>query len=92
MTHGSRGRAFIAIGSPILWWGQAARRLRKALSRKAGSKYDHRNRPFAVVISVRDHSCDTHDIVNALYGDDAIMFQIGNPDSARPIRKGNGTF
>jgi hypothetical protein len=82
----------VALGPPILWWGQAARRLRNALSRKAGSRYDHRNRPFAVLVSVRDHSCDTYDIVNALYGDDAIIFRAGDPDSARSIRKDNGTF
>jgi hypothetical protein len=63
----------IVLGPPILWWGQAARRLRRNLSQKVGSRYDHRNRPFAVLISVRDHSCDTYDIVNALYGDDAMV-------------------
>ena len=84
--------SIVALGPPISWWGQAARRLRSALSRKAGSRYNHRNRPFAVLISVRDHSCDTYDIVNALYGDDAIMFRAGDPDTARSIRKDNGTF
>jgi hypothetical protein len=89
-TEASEG--IIAFGPTILWWGQSARRLRNALSRKAGCRYDHRNRPFAVVISVRDHSCDTYDIVNALYGDGAITFRAGDPDSAQSIRKGSGTF
>jgi hypothetical protein len=82
----------VALGPGISWWGQSARRLRNALSRKAGSRYDHRNRPFAVLIIIRDHSCDTYDVVNALYGDDAIVFRTGDPDSARSIRKDNGTF
>jgi hypothetical protein len=30
--------------------------------------------------------------VNALYGDEAISFPLDDPDSARPIRKNNGTF
>ena len=88
----SASDGIIAIGPSILWFGQATRRLRSALSQKAGSRYDHRDRPFAVVVSVRDHSCDTYDIINALYGDDAISFRAGDPDSARSIRKGNGTF
>jgi hypothetical protein len=88
----SASERIIVFGPSISWWGQAARRLRSALSRKAGSKYDHRDRPFAVVISVRDHSCDTYDIINALYGDDAISFRASDPDSAQSIRKGNGTF
>lgn len=82
----------VALGPPIFWWGQAAHRLRRALSQKAGSRYEHRNRPFAVLISARDHSCDIYDVVNALYGDDAIAFRTGDPDSARSIRKDNGTF
>jgi hypothetical protein len=84
----SASDGIIAIGPSILWFGQATRRLRSALSQKAGSRYDHRDRPFAVVVSVRDHSCDTYDIINALYGDDAISFRAGDPDSARSISKG----
>jgi hypothetical protein len=82
----------VAIGPPIVSWGQAVRRLRSNLSRKAGSRYDHRGRPFAVLLSARDYGCDTEDIVDALYGNDAISFPRGDPDSAQRIRKNNGTF
>jgi hypothetical protein len=82
----------VMLGPAIAWWGQASRRVRRNLSHKAGSRYDHRGQPFAVLLSARDYSCDTEDLVNALYGDEAISFHPDDPDSARPIRKNNGTF
>ena len=54
---------------------------------KSGGKYNHRDRPFAVLVSVRDFVCDTEDIVNALYGDDAITYAIDQPGSVQAIRK-----
>jgi hypothetical protein len=92
VTSPTTSEPIVALGPPMAWWSQAVRRLRDRLSHKAGSRYDHRGRPFAVLLSVRDHSCDTEDIVNALYGDDAISFHPDDPDSARPIRRNNGTF
>jgi hypothetical protein len=82
----------VALGPAIAWFGQASRRLRRSLSHKAGSRYDHRGQPFAVLLSARDYSCDTDDIVNTLYGDEAISFRPDDPGSARPTRKNNGTF
>jgi hypothetical protein len=82
----------VMLGPAIAWWGQASRRVRRNLSHKAGSRYDHRGRPFAVLLSARDYSCDTEDIVNALYGDEAISFHPDEPGSAQPIRKNNGAF
>lgn len=82
----------VVLGPPIAWRGQAVRRLRRNLSHKAGSRYDHRGRPFAILLSPRDYGCDTEDVVDALYGDDAISFHSGDPDSAQRIRKNNGTF
>jgi hypothetical protein len=82
----------VAFGPAIIEFVQPVRRLRSSLSRKIGSRYDHRGRPFAVLVSARDYACDTKDIIDALYGDDAISFHPGDPDSARPIRKHNGTF
>jgi hypothetical protein len=82
----------VAFGPAIAEFVQPVRRLRGALRQKTGSKYDHRGRPFAVLVSARDYACDTKDIIDALYGDDAIAFRPGDPDSARPIRKNNGIF
>jgi hypothetical protein len=88
----SESSSIVAIGPAITWWGQAPRRLRRNLSHKVGSRYDLRGQPYAVLVSARDYSCDTEDIVNALYGDEAITFPAHDPDSARSIRKNNGTF
>jgi hypothetical protein len=84
--------SIVAFGPAVTWWGKAAGRLRDKLSRKAGSKYDLRGRPFAVLVSVRDFSCDTEDVISALFGDEAITFPIDDPDSAESTRRKNGTF
>jgi len=83
----------VMAGPAVAQFVRPALRLRNNLSRKAGSKYDHRNQPFAVVVSIRDINCDVEDLVNALYGDDAVTADINNPaGSVQPIRKRNGTF
>jgi hypothetical protein len=82
----------VMIGPTVAKFMKPNRRLRTALSKKSGSKYEHRDRPFAIVVSVRAYACDVEDVVNALYGDDAIAFDAGNPGSARPHRMGNGFF
>jgi hypothetical protein len=82
----------VLAGPTIGGFVQSHRRIRDRVSRKIGGKYDHRNRPFAVALSVRDPFCDTEDVVNALYGDDVIVFEENRPDSARPSQTRNGTF
>jgi hypothetical protein len=79
------GPAFALIVKP-------APRFRRNLSHKVGSRYDHRGRPYAVLVSVRDVTCANQDIVDALYGDDAISFPSGQPGLATSIRLDNGTF
>jgi hypothetical protein len=91
LTPPTESESFVVIGPAVTGRGQAARRLRRNLSRKVG-KYDLRGKPFAVLVSVRDYSCDTEDTVNTLYGDEAITFPVDDPDSARSIRRNNGTF
>jgi hypothetical protein len=92
LTPPTETEPIVAIGPAVIGWGQAPRRLRERLSHKVGSRYDVRDRPFAVLVSARDYSCDTEDIVNALYGDEAITFPADNPDSVQSIRKNNGAF
>ncbi|TQK52043.1 hypothetical protein FBY35_2468 [Streptomyces sp. SLBN-118] len=83
----------IVLAGPVIGgFVQSDRRIRSRVSKKVGGKYDHRNQPFAIFISVRDLFCDTEEVVNALYGDDVVTFQENNPGSARASRKGNGTF
>jgi hypothetical protein len=92
VTPPTASEPIVVLGPPITGFVQPSRRLRRNVSHKAGSKYDHRGQPFAVVLSARDYSCATEDIIDALYGDDAISFHPDDPDSARPIRRNNGTF
>jgi len=80
------------IGPVVAPFVKPAHRLRESIGKKSGGKYDHRNRPFAVLLSVRDLVCDAEDIVNALYGDDAITYVIDQPGSSQAMRKRNGVF
>ncbi|MEU9782167.1 hypothetical protein AB0H92_14545 [Streptomyces phaeochromogenes] len=83
----------IVAGGPMVTKFVASdRRLRSTVSQKAGSKYEHRDKPFSVMISVRDTLRDTEDVINALYGDAAITIDLANPDVATPARKRNGVF
>jgi len=89
----------LMASGPIVMFGPAvahlvkpAERLRVALSRKSGSRYDTRGRPFAVIASVRDTGCNTEDIVNALYRDEVVVFDSNDLSSSRPSRKRNGFF
>lgn len=66
-------------------------RLRDILAKKGGSRSEHRDAPFAIFVNLRV-SCDTEDLINALYGDEAIAFDPDDLDSARPIRHPNGFF
>lgn len=80
------------IGPVVAQFVKPGRRLRESLGQKGGSKYNHRDHPFAVLVSVRDLVCEIEDIVNALYGDDAITYAIDQPGSTQAIRKKNGLF
>lgn len=81
----------IAGGPPVFGWGNHERRVRIALGNKAGGRYDHRDRPFAIFASVRDHA-DTEDLVNALYGDDVVRVSMSDPRNAVSDRRRNGFF
>lgn len=91
-TEATATEPVVVAGPVVVQFVQPARRLRRALSQKGGGRYNNRNRPFAIVVSVRDYLCDTEDIIDALYGDDAVSIEIENPGSIRPFRKRNGTF
>lgn len=84
----------LVVGFGPSIWGivQSGRRLRRSLSQKVGSRYDHRDRPFSVLVSVRDSACTTEEVVNALYGDAAITFPRDNAGASWWTRRGNGTF
>jgi hypothetical protein len=85
-------KQIVGFGPAIARMVQPARRLRRNLSHKIGSRYDHRERPYAVLVSARDYACAVEDVFDALHGDRALSFQPGQPGSAQPIRMNNGTF
>lgn len=85
--------ARIVAASP--WLGgilQHERRIRDRLSQKVGAKYDHRNRPFAVIMCIRDLLCDTEDIVDTIYGHDAIPLEGEGTNTPQSAQKINGIF
>jgi hypothetical protein len=93
LTSSAASRASI-VGIGRVVWGltRSAFRLRRNLSHKVGGRYDHRDKPFAVLVSVRDISCSTEEIVNALYGNAAITFPRDRPHRVTWTRRNNGIF
>lgn len=78
-------------GPPVFESANSEQRIRNSLGAKAGSKYEHLGRPFAIFVSVRDYS-DTEDIVNALYGDDILRVDINGQGAVVRDRRRNGFF
>jgi len=91
-TEPTAREPIVAIGPAVAQFVQPGGRLRDALSRKGGGRYDTRGQPFALVASVRDTGCNTEDVVNALYGDEAFVIDMDDLDSVRPTRHRNGFF
>jgi hypothetical protein len=93
-----RGRQFsspsgiIGFGPGLSWFSATVLRLRRSIGAKGGNRYDYRERPFAILVNVRDPSCGEQDVIDALYGDDAVGFTLDAPESAEPIRRLNGLF
>lgn len=88
-TVGSVGKA-VLIGPPVFEWSGSSR-LRVALRAKAGGRYNHVGRPFAIFLCIHDNS-DSEDLVNAIYGDNVVRFPGGSPDRAFRDRSRNGFF
>jgi hypothetical protein len=82
----------VAFGPAVGGFLKPERRIRNAVGRKAGGRYDHRGKPFAVLLSVRDFGCDAEDVVNALYGDEVVRLRRDNPGTAQIDRRRNGMF
>jgi hypothetical protein len=87
----STGGSIVGIGPAAWGFSQSVTRLRRNLRRKV-AKYELHDRPYAVLASIRDISCDMESVFDALYGSSAIQFPRDNPDAAVPIRKGDGLF
>ena len=88
-TSPTPSESIVLSGPMIGGFVQSDRRIRDRVSKKIGGRYDNRNSPYAVVISLRDLFSDVDEVVNALYGDDIVVY---NADSLRSGRAGNGTF
>ena len=85
-------KGIVQIGPAVFGFTQPERRLRKAISMKIGSRYDHRDQPFAVFVVVRDFSFDDDALAEALYGDVAVAYVVDEPGSSELVRKETGTF
>nr|BFE56487.1 hypothetical protein GCM10020063_010130 [Dactylosporangium thailandense] len=82
---GADDRAVLGGGS-IGGCVDSAERLRQRLDDKA-VKYDLRDKPFAIVVGVRDGMCDVGDVHQALTGTSAVVIATGEG-----VRKGDGFF
>jgi hypothetical protein len=62
-------------------------RLRERLVAKAGGRYDVTGTPFLVVASVHDFLCSDHEVLDALYGGEAVVVGTGEL-----VRRRDGFF
>jgi hypothetical protein len=65
---GITGDRIVGAGPIIGGRVNSRERLQAALSRKAGGRYDLRDQPFALFVTVHDTFCDLDDVEAALYG------------------------
>jgi len=66
---GPRGR-IVGPGPVIGGFVKSAKRLRITLQKKAGGRYDLRDRPFAICVGAHDPFCSLDEIEAALYGNE----------------------
>jgi hypothetical protein len=65
--------------------------LRDTLKHKRGA-YGSLDAPFLVAVNCASSFMDDRDVAGALYGSIAYQYEIGVPDSGRPIRQRDGTW
>lgn len=68
----------VGVGGIIGGFGNSQGRLRRALDKKAGGRYDLRGAPFAITVGVHDPFCSVDDVEGALYGSERVIVNIGD--------------
>jgi hypothetical protein len=66
------GDRIVGLGPVIAGFVNSGGRLRVALGGKGGKRYDLRDRPFALSVSVHDPFCSLDQIEDALYGSEQV--------------------
>lgn len=72
-----------AIGGMV----NASDRLRERIAAKAGGRYDVTKVPFVIAVGVHDTFCSDDEVMEALYGDEAVVVATG-----RLVRRNDGVF
>ena len=85
-TAGPRGR-IVGPGPVIGGFVKSGERLQVALQKKAGSRYDLRGSPFAILAAIHDPFCSLDQIEAALYG--PVQYEV---ETVRRSRAQNGFF
>lgn len=76
--RGTRQDNIIGLRSPTTQWIDSSTPLRKSIRRKA-TRYGKIDQPYVVAVNVSDPGLDTIDIMDALFGDEVLVFT-GSPE------------
>ena len=92
MAPGARGRSnpdaqIVGMGPSIGGCVNTAARIRDRIDAKAGSRYEIDVAPFLVAVALHDLFQTDHEMVTAMYGDEAVEIPSG-----RSLRRNNGVF
>jgi hypothetical protein len=67
-------------------------RLRDRIGSKAGGRYALRDRPYLVAVGIHDSFCSDDQVIDALYGGEAVVFDAQDPTVNQLIRRNDGLF
>ncbi|MEV4219104.1 hypothetical protein [Nonomuraea sp. NPDC049725] len=86
----------VGAGAMIGGFIDSKDRLRDRLRKKAGSRYQLQEKPFAIFVGLHDIFCTLDEIVDALYGSDQILVPVGSAPTSdgrvRSSRANDGFF
>jgi hypothetical protein len=67
-------------------------RLKDAISKKGGDRYDIGGVPYVVAVGNRDNFLSGDVVFDGMYGGDAVRFDLGDPSRFEAVRKNDGLF
>jgi hypothetical protein len=67
-------------------------RLRDRIGDKASGRYELRDRPFLVAVGIHDSFCSDDQVIDALYGGEAVVFDADDPTVNEWTRRNDGLF
>lgn len=82
----------VGTGRMTVGFVNSGSRLKDAISKKGGGRYDIGSVPYVVAVGNRDSFLSGDVVVDGLYGNDAVRFDFRDPSRVEALRENNGLF